>query len=134
MVSYSATITYKWNAVDNPVKANGLPPKYLKLYYGSVLRTYTNSITVPLTNINTTNIYTGYDQYNCNPSSVRNYVEAKVIGNKSYLNQFSFKIPKKLMREKLENLFMKDFVAKIMEVAKAREAEKIVEKEAVETN
>ena len=80
MVSYSATITYKWNAVDNPVKANGLPPKYLKLYYGSVLRTYTNSITVPLTNINTTNIYTGYDQYNCNPSSVRNYVEAKVTG------------------------------------------------------
>ena len=79
-VAYSAVVIYHWNAVDNTVTVGGLPPTHLKLYYGSTLKTYTNSITVPLTNINTTNVYSGYDQYNCIRVDVRNHVEVKVIG------------------------------------------------------
>jgi len=74
-----ATITYKWNAVDNPVMVGGLPAYKLRLYYGPSLKNYTNHVDVLLTNINT-NVYNGYDQYNCFRMDVRNYVDAKVPG------------------------------------------------------
>jgi hypothetical protein len=76
----SAVIIYKWNVIDNPVTVGGLPPKYLKLSYGPTLRTYTNWVVVGLTNINTTNVYRGWDQYNCTWVDVKNYVEVKVTG------------------------------------------------------
>jgi hypothetical protein len=76
----SATVTYHWNAINNPVTVGGLPAKYLKLSYGPSLGHYTNSITVGLTNLNTTNVYHGWDQYNCVWIDVRNYVEVKVTG------------------------------------------------------
>jgi len=80
LVSNSAVVVYKWNAIDNAVSVNGLPPKYLKISYGPSLRTYTNSVVIGLTNINTTNVYRGWDQYNCVWVDVRNYVEVKVTG------------------------------------------------------
>lgn len=75
----AATITYKWNAVDNTVMVGGLPAYKLRLYYGPSLKNYTNHVDVLLTNINT-NVYNGYDQYNCVRVDVKNYVEAKVTG------------------------------------------------------
>lgn len=76
----TATITYKWNAVDNPVTVGGLPAYKLRLYYGPSLKNYTNHVDVLLTNINTTNVYHGWDQYNCVWVDTKNYVEAKVTG------------------------------------------------------
>lgn len=75
----AATITYKWNAVDNSVTVGGLPAYKLRLYYGPSLKNYTNHVDVLLTNVNT-NVYSGYDQYNCVMVDVKNYVEAKVTG------------------------------------------------------
>jgi hypothetical protein len=76
----AATITYRWNAVNNPVTVGGLPPKYLRLYYGPSLKNYTNHIDVLLSSVNTTNVYHGWDQYNCVWVDTSNYVEAKVTG------------------------------------------------------
>ena len=75
-----ATITYKWNAVDNPVMVGGLPAYKLRLYYGPSLKNYTNHVEVLLSNVNTTNVYHGWDQYNCVWVDTKNYVEAKVTG------------------------------------------------------
>ena len=80
LIAYPASVTYHWNAIDNPITAGGLPPKYLRLYYGSSHRNYTNHVDCLITNINTTNVYRGYDQYNCVWMDVRNYVTVKVTG------------------------------------------------------
>ena len=80
MVAHSALVVYHWNAVDNPVTAGGLPPKYLRVYYGPSLKNYTNHVDVLLTNINTTNTYHGWDQYNCVWVDVKNYVVVNVGG------------------------------------------------------
>lgn len=80
LVSLLAMIVYRWNAVNNPVTAGGLPAYKLRLYYGSSLKNYTNHIDVLLSSINTTNVYHGWDQYNCVWVDVSNYVEVKVTG------------------------------------------------------
>ncbi len=78
-IAYPAMIIYRWNAVDNPVTVGGLPAYKLRLYYGPSLKNYTNHVDVLLSNINT-NVYHGYDQYNCVGVDVKNYVQAKVTG------------------------------------------------------
>lgn len=80
VIAYPAMIVYRWNAVNNPVTAGGLPAYKLRLYYGSSLKNYTNHIDVLLSSINTTNVYHGWDQYNCVWVDVSNYVEVKVTG------------------------------------------------------
>jgi hypothetical protein len=76
-IAYPAMIIYRWNAVDNTVTVGGLPAYKLRLYYGPSLKNYTNHVDVMLSSINT-NVYHGYDQYNCVGVDVKNYVEAKV--------------------------------------------------------
>ena len=50
------------------------------MYYGSALHTYTNHVDTLLSSVNTTNVYHGWDQYNCVMVDVKNYVEVKVTG------------------------------------------------------
>ena len=76
-IAYPAMIIYRWNAVDNAVTVGGLPAYKLRLYYGPSLKNYTNHVDVLLNSINT-NIYHGWDQYNCVSVDTKNYVEAKV--------------------------------------------------------
>jgi len=79
-IAYPAMIIYRWNAVNNTVTVGGLPAYKLRLYYGSSLKNYTNHVDVFLSSINTTNVYHGWDQYNCVWVDTINYVEAKVTG------------------------------------------------------
>lgn len=78
-MAFSATVIYHWNAVDNPITAGGLPAYKLRLYYGPALKTYTNHIDVLLSTVST-NVYHGWDQYNCATVDVKNYVIATVSG------------------------------------------------------
>jgi hypothetical protein len=79
VIAYPAMIIYRWNAVDNPVTVGGLPAYKLRLYYGPSLKNYTNHVDVLVSSINT-NVYHGWDQYNCVGVDTKNYVEAKVTG------------------------------------------------------
>lgn len=79
-IAQSAMVTYKWNPNQNPPPlVNGLPAKYIKLYYGPALKTYTNSVIWPLTNT-TPGPYRGWDQYNCVWIDTVNYVSVPVYG------------------------------------------------------
>lgn len=78
MVAYSASVSFKWNPAYAP-QVNGLPPVAIKLYYGSQLKTYTNFIVAPITNLTATP-YNGYDQYNCVTNTVVNYVTIPIYG------------------------------------------------------
>ena len=73
-------ITFRWNPDYAPL-VNGLAPAYIKMYYGGQLKTYTNSVIVPITNLVTTS-YFGYDQYNCGFSSLSNSVKIPIYGLK----------------------------------------------------
>ena len=80
LVAQSASVSFKWvpNQPSQPL-VNGLPAKYIKMYYGPALKTYTNSIIWPLTDL-TTNVFHGYDQYNCVWVDTSNYVTIPIYG------------------------------------------------------
>lgn len=79
MVSaYSAMVIFRWNPDNAPLK-DGQAPAYIRVYYGSSLNTYTNSVTVAVTNL-TSEPYDGYDQYACNPRTISNYVSIPIYG------------------------------------------------------
>jgi len=77
-IAYPAMVIFRWNPDNAPLK-DGQPPAYIRVYYGSRTNTYTNSVTVAVTNFTSTP-YTGYDQYNCVPSTVSNYVSIPIYG------------------------------------------------------
>ena len=56
---------------------NGFPAKYVKIHYGGQLRTYTNSVQWPLTNINT-NVFGAYDLMACEYVSISNCVNVPI--------------------------------------------------------
>ena len=78
-MAYPAMVTFRWNP-DNAPLYNGQPPTAIKLYYGSQLKTYTNSVTTIITTNRTAVPYPGYDQYNCVTNVMVNYISIPIYG------------------------------------------------------
>lgn len=98
----SASVFIRWTP-NKQLLVNGLPAKYIKISYGSQLKTYTNSITWPLTNLSSA-VYRGYDPFNCYLVDVSNCVIVPIYGLK--LNQqiyYSYSIINSNGEERLIN-------------------------------
>ena len=80
MTIHAAMVIFRWNP-DNAPLVNGLPATHIKMYYGSQLKTYTNSVVAPITNRVVTP-HLGYDQYNCVFVTLSNYVQVPIYGLK----------------------------------------------------
>ncbi len=78
-VAYPAMVIFRWNPDHAPLR-DGLPPTAIKLYYGSQLKTYTNSVTTIITTNRTSTPYDGYDQYNCVTNTMVNYISIPIYG------------------------------------------------------
>jgi len=78
--AYPAMVVLRWNPEAAP-QVNDSPPIFIKMYYGGQLRTYTNSVTAPITNFVATP-YVGYDQYRCVFVTLSNYVQIPIYGLK----------------------------------------------------
>lgn len=72
-------VTFRWNPANAPLR-NGQPPVQIKMYYGSALGVYTNSVVADITTNLTTTPYAGVDQYDCVPSIVSNYISIPIYG------------------------------------------------------
>lgn len=78
-VAYPAMVIFRWNP-DNAPLFNGSSPVAIRLYYGSQLKTYTNSVTTIITTNKSSTSYVGYDQYNCVTNVMVNYINISIYG------------------------------------------------------